>query len=368
MRAAATPNAMPLSGPQSAALLRAAGRELTGGLRAVSREVHVWRARAERIPDLSVRHDALAAIDLKRGHTDGAAMFWTLPSRREPGLLRTLVRYELLQDFLDSTTEHDGSVGPEHGGRLYRALGDALDLDQHPSDYWRHLAPDDGGYLATLVAACREGCRSLPGYGVVQPLLVREAEWASVLILNHQLDATVRDASLRAWAARHFPHERELSWFEVGAAVSGWITTHALLAVAAERDPTPADAEATYAAYFPWLAMTLTLLDSYADQAEDERRGNHNYLVHYATRERAVERLHESIRCAADSVRELPNGERHCVLLACMIALYLTKDSARSAAFRPTSAQLAGTAGSLPRLLMPALRLWRVRTGQRAAT
>lgn len=366
MRAAATPKAMPLSGPQCAALVRAAGCELCWGLRAVSREVHIWRTRAKRIPDPALRRDAVAAIDLKRGHTDGAGMFWTLPDRRKPALLRALVRYELLQDFLDSVTEQGASVGPEHGGQLFRALGDALDLDRTPSDWYsRH---HDGGYLSALVAGCREACGALPSYAVVRPLLIREAERASVLILNHQPNASIRDAALRAWAARHFPHERELSWFEVTAAASGWITTHALLALAAEETLTHADAEATHAAYFPWLAMTLTMLDSYVDQIDDARCGNHGYIAHYVTPEQAAERLHESMRRAAAAVRALPNGERHGVLLGCMIALYLTKDSARSAHLRPTSTYLAGAAGSLPRLLMPALRLWRIGSGQRAAT
>lgn len=365
MRDVATPDAMPLSGPQWAALVRAAARELAWGLRAVAREVGIWRARAERIPDRALRRDALAALDLKRGHANGAAMFWTLPNHREPTLLRTLVRYELLQDFLDSVTEHGAAVGPEHGVHLYRALGDALDLQRTPSDYeLRH----DGGYLAALVAGCREGCRILPGYAVVQPLLIREAERGDVLILNHQRDGVARDAALRAWSARHFPHERELSWFELTAAASGWITTHALLALAAGPTPTSADAEATHAAYFPWLALTLTMLDGYADQWDDARSGNHNYAAHYSTPTEAAERLCESVRRAADAVLALPNGERHGVLLGCMIALYLTKDSVRSTDQRSTSEHLAAAGGSLPRLLMPVLRLWRLANGQQSAT
>lgn len=366
MRAAATPNALPLSGPQWAALIRAAARELTWGLRAVAREVRIWRARAERIPDPAVRRDALAALDLKRGHANGAAMFWTLLNRREPALLRTLINYELLQDFLDSVTEHGAAVGPEHGVHLYRALGDALDLDRMPSAYDFHRC--DGGYLGALVAGCRAGIRVLPGYAVVQPLLIRESERASVLIVNHQRDAVTRDAALRAWATNHFPHERELSWFELTAAASGWITTHALLALAAKRMPTAADAEATHAAYFPWLAMTLTMLDSYADQSDDARSGNHSYVAHYRAQEEVAERLQESIRRSAGAVLALPNGERHGVLLGCMIALYLTKDSTRSGDLRSASTHLAAAGGSLPRVLMPALRLWRLTNGQRAAT
>jgi tetraprenyl-beta-curcumene synthase len=369
MRAAATPNALPLSGPQWAALLRAAGREIGWGLRAVSREVRAWRERAERIPDPALRRDALDALKHKRGHTDGAALFWTLPRCRHVGLLRTLVRYELLQDFLDSVTEHGAALGPEHGDELYVALGDALDSQRPISDYYRHHHDRrDGGYLPALVEGCREGCRSLPGYTALRPLLIREAQRASVLVINHDRNATARDVALRAWAAHHFPNERELSWFELTAAASGWITTHALLASAAESAPTLAEAEATHAAYFPWLAMTLTMLDSYADQAEDERTGNHSYVKHYDSPEAAVFRLGDSIARASHAVLALRDGERHGVLLACMVALYLTKDSARSPELHDASDRIIDAGGSLPRLLVPALRAWRIRNGQRAAT
>ena len=369
MRAAATPNAMPLSRPQWAALLRAAGRQIGWGLWAVSREVRAWRTHAEQIPDPALRRDALDALKRKRGHADGAAMFWTLPQRRDPRLLLTLVRYELLQDFLDSITEDGAALGPEHGEQLYLALGDALDPDRPVSDYYlHHRARCDGGYLAALVEACREGCQALPGYPVVRSLLIREAERASVLIINHGRDPAARDLELRQWAAQHFPHERELCWFELTAAASGWITTHALLALASDTNATSEMACATYAAYFPWVALTLTVLDSYVDQAEDASTGSHNYIGRYPTVDIAVASLCQSIAHAARDVLDCPNGERHGVLLACMVALYLSKDSARSPDLRAMTKEIASAAGTLPRLLLPVLRVWRICNGQRAAT
>ncbi|HEV7772865.1 MAG TPA: DUF2600 family protein [Conexibacter sp.] len=369
MRAAHTPNALPLSRSQWWALVAATVRELGWGLRAVSREVDHWRARAEVIRDPELQRDALHALDAKRGHADGAALFWTLSDRRDPALLRMLVRYELLQDFLDSTTEHGASLGPRNGSHLYLALTDALDIDRPLSDYYLHdRGRDDGGYLAALVAACREGCRGLPGYEAVRPLLVREAQRADVLLLNHDSCPTTRDRALYAWAARQAPGEPELHWYELTAAASGWITTHALLALAAQPTATSADAQAMYGAYFPWLALTLTLLDSYADEAEDAAAGNHNYLIHFESRQAAVQRLCECIRRAAHSVRSLPDGERHAVLLGCMIALYLSKDSVRTPELRDATARVVAAGGTLPKLLLPVLRTWRVCNGQRRTT
>ncbi|HZV74682.1 MAG TPA: DUF2600 family protein [Conexibacter sp.] len=368
MRAAHTPNALPLTRSQWSALVAATTRQLGWGLRAVAREIRMWRARAAAIPDPDVRRDALKALDDKRGHADGAALFWTLPRRRNPELLRTLVRYELLQDFLDTVTEHDAAIGPQEGGRLYVALLDALDLDRRPLDCFAGSARNDGGYLAALVEGCREGCHTLPGYDVVRPLLVREAHRASVLVVNHHVDPTARDAALERWAEQHLPGERELRWFERTAAASGWITTHALLAAAASETITREEAAATHAAYFPWLGMALTMLDSYADQAEDRVTGDHSYVGHYETTAQAVSRLCESVTRAAGDVLTLPDGERHAVLLGCMIALYLSKDSARTPELREASARAIAAGGALPKLLLPVLRTWRICNGQRRTT
>lgn len=369
MRDVTTPNAMPLSRSQWSALLAATTRELGWGLRAVARELRRWRERALAIPDPALRRDALDALDHKRGHTDGAALFWTLPPRRDPELLRLLVRYELLQDFLDCASERRAALGPHDSRRLYRALADALDPERPPCDcYGPHGAHDDGGYLTALVTACRQGVGALPGRRAVGPLLAREAARAEVLVVNHLPDARERDEALRRWAARQLPGEPELRWYELTAAVSGWITTHALLALAADPAATTADAEAVHAAYFPWLALALTLLDSYADRAEDAAAGDHNYLAHFASDAAAVARLRESVGRAAAELRTLPDSERHLVLLACMVALYLSKDSARTPQLRATTAEIAAAGGSLASLLLPVLRAWRVCNGQRRTT
>lgn len=295
-------------------------------------------------------------------------MFWTLPRRRNPVLLRTLVAYELLQDFLDSVSEASGALGPERGAPLYAALADALDVERLPANRFVLKGCDDGGYVEALAGACRAGCRTLPGYAAVRPLLLREADRAEVLLLNHEPRPAVRRAALRRWADGRFGGQVDLPWHELTAAASGWITTHALLAVAAQPGATNFEAEAVHAAYFPWLALTLTLIDGYADLLDDAATGGHNYLSYYADEQTAAERLCECIRQAAHAVRSLPDGERHAVLLACMVALYLSKDSVRTRERRTTTAEIAASGGSLTRMLVPALRAWRICNGQRRAT
>ena len=104
------PTSLPLKPRQVTALASAAAREFGVGFHAVGEEVRRWRRRAEAIPDPSLRADALHVLDQRRGHLDGAAMFWILPRRRNRGLLRALVTYELIQDYLDNVSERAAAV------------------------------------------------------------------------------------------------------------------------------------------------------------------------------------------------------------------------------------------------------------------
>lgn len=362
-------NAMPLSRPQRSALLRAVTRELGWGLRLVSEELRGWRERADAIPDARLREDALHALDAKRGHSDGAALFWTLPTRRSRSLLRLLVAYDVIYDYLDDVGERAAREAGVSDPLLYRALVDALDPDRPCEDYYRHLPwDDDGGYLRALVDHCRACCRGLPSFAVVRPLIDREVARFAVLALNHHDDPGRRDAALRSWAADEFGRDHELGWYELSAASSQSIVTLALLALAADPRATHADAEATYAAYFPWWAYAVTMLDSYVDQAEDASSGAHSYVSHYPSREAAVLRICESIERSAKRLLALPHGERHAVLLACMVAMYLSKDSARVDALREPTGRIRRSGGSLTAILLPVLRTWRVVNAQTSAT
>ncbi len=109
------------------------------------------------------------------------------------------------------------------------------------------------------------------------------------------------------------------------------------------------------------------MLDSYVDQVEDEANGDHSYIAHYASPAIAAQRLREIVERAARESRGLPNGHRHAVIAACMIAMYLSRDSARTPAMRATTGKLIDAGGSLTRVLLPILRLWRIAYAQRSA-
>jgi tetraprenyl-beta-curcumene synthase len=362
------PDPLPLSPRQVWALLTATARQLFWGLRVASREMQAWQQRAELIPDGPIREDALSAITRKRGHTDGAALFWILPRRRDVNLLRLLVAYEIIWDFLDCLNERAAAEGTVNGRQLHLALIEALDPAMPMSDYYcHHPWREDGGYLEALVETCRHSCAALPSYGRVRPLVVREARRAQVLALNHDVDPEARDTALKAWARREFSSERSVPWYELSGAASASLTVHAFLALAAQPACSEADARRTCAAYFPWLSAATTMLDSYVDQVEDERNGDHRYIAHYPSQVLACQRVQELVTRSALEARRLSNGHRHAVIAACMVAMYLSKDSARTPEMRAGTASIVRAGGSLTRVLLPVLRLWRIAFAQRGA-
>jgi tetraprenyl-beta-curcumene synthase len=359
---------LPLSPRQVWVLLAAAVRELLWGLRAVSREINLLRGRASTIPDASIREDALSSIERKRGHADGAALFWILPRHRDSNLLRVLVTYQIIWDFLDSVNERGAFRGTTNGRQLHKALVEALDPAAPISDYYRyHPWREDGGYLRMLVETCRQGCAALPSYAHVKPLVIREARRAQVLALNHDTEPHDRDAALEAWAADEFSAEQPVSWFELSSAASASLTVLAFLALAAEPLCSEAEIQRTCDAYFPWISGAATMLDSYVDQAEDELNGDHRYVAHYENGAVARRRMRQLVARSAGEARKLRDGHRHAVIASCMIAMYLSKDSARTPDMRDGTRSIVRAGGSLTRLLLPVLRIWRIAFAQQGA-
>lgn len=347
------------------ALLAAVAHELLWGLPCVAHDVHAWKARALMIPDAALREDALELFSSTRANADGAALFSILARRRDRRLLRLLVAYEFMADFLDSVDERCASGAIPIGPQLHLAMVDALDFGRPVCDPYRHHWQDNG-YLQALVGTCRENVASLPSYRRVRALAIRVATLAQVQCFNHEPDPARRDMALQRWAAREFPGESGLSWFELTGAASAWLGVHALLALAAEPRVGEQEGQEIYDSY-RWISLAGTMLDSLGDLSDDLARGVHSYIAHYPSREIATQRVGELLRESTRSTQTLRNPHCHSVIVACMMAMYLSKDSARTPQMHTTTASLIRAGGSLPRLLVPVLRLWRIAYGQQSA-
>ncbi len=301
-----------------------------------------------------MRKDALDSISYKSDHAHGAALFSVLPGRRDLGLVRLLVAYQTLWDYLDNVTESHPLQGGAHD--VHRALTDALDPRERGGP---HLL-SDGGYLLALVTSCQDACSVLPSYRLVRPLLLDGATQCAIQTVNHDPVRRRRERELKRIAQAVSPRlGTAMRWFEATAAASAYLP-HPLLALACEVDVDLETALRTQAAYFPWVSLAIAMLDSYVDQEEDRAESKHSYIAYYGAEALAVARVCEIVRRAIAEVRTLPGGSRHAVLVAAMVAMYLSKTDHDDDNARASVDQLLGAGGTVSRLLIPHLRAWRL--------
>lgn len=333
-------------------------RTLWWTLPRTSGELRLWRARALAAADPQLRHDSTSALKQKRVQSEGAALLSFLARRRNIDLLCLLLTYQLIWDYLDTT--HEQAPGTANGLALHRALTDAFEPRRPTSDHYRlHGWQDDCGYLAALVKRCREEATRLPSFPVVQTTLIAAACLSGrILAVNHCRDPCRREAKLKACAAAD-PGSWS-RWFEATAAASAGLTIFAALAAAVDRPDDRRAILATTELYRHHISAAATMLDSYADRSQDACSGDHVYIDYYPNLASAVRRTGEMIEASLRGAQALRRPFRHRVIVASMVAMYLTKDSSRGTASRQSTLYLAHCGGTLTRALIPVIRLWRI--------
>ena len=117
--------------------------------------------------------------------------------------------------------------------------------------------------------------------------------------------------------------------------------------------------EEAEALYFPWICAASTLLDAFVDEASDRAEGNHSYVDYYDSEAEKVDRLCEIVFRSVDGARRLRHGERHVLIAGGMVAMYLSKASARSPELRPAASRIARAAGSIVHVQLPIMRAMR---------
>jgi len=267
------------------------------------REIARWRRCALAIPDPQLRAHVLHPFEVDNSAL-GAALFAVLaPCRQQPRLVQLLVAYVLLWSYVDVRTERDPHADPRLYGALLAGLRGPTLGDAFADDV----------YLAALLVACRRRCAALPSWGAVAPTALQlAADGRAVQAINHG-PASHAPSRLRAWG-----EARDGSWAAACAAASSPLAIHALMALAAHARVGPADAETTAAAYASVSALGV-FCDHLIDHAEDEAAINHSYLRYSDPHDL----LHLAV-CAGSGVRRLRDGERHGVILAAMVAMFLS--------------------------------------------
>jgi tetraprenyl-beta-curcumene synthase len=310
--------------------------------------------RAEAIPDPRLRADALAAHHDKGSNSEGLAALAVLaPPERRTQVVRSLVSYQLMLDYLDGVSERPNDDPLGNGLALHRAFDVALDPDAPHEDYYAHTSTiDDGGYLRELIEICRAPLRDLPSYAVTREALLRQARLCrESQALNHALRYASVQKELGDWAERTAAEaglDPGFEWWElIAAAAASSLCVGALLALAATPGVDEAEVRQVESAYFPWASGLNALLDSLVDFDEDPVEASH--LRRYESHDHAAERLRAIAAGARSRVAELPDGRLHEAILAAMGALYLIDAEAWQPGREPISLAVYGALGPLAR-------------------
>lgn len=289
------------------------------------REVRIWRARAQEIPDPALRRIALRAHSEKRGNLEGAAAFAAfVPPAGRHAAVRAVVAYQTMFDYLDDLAEEPSENPIVDGRQLGGALLAAIAPGEPHHDYYpRRRHSEDGGYLHALIAACRTALTALPSFATIAGL-AREATERVVTYqsLNHG-DGNGRHDSFERWARASGNAHARLRWWETGAAAGSTLDLFALIAAAADPALDPGLARMLGAAYFPWVGALHSLLDSLADRGEDLATGKRGLIDYYRSPDEAADRIATIASEAISQVSELPGGHGHTLIVAAMTSFYL---------------------------------------------
>jgi tetraprenyl-beta-curcumene synthase len=296
----------------------------------VRHELRRWKHNARLIPDPTLRRQALDKLSKEALNPEAAAFFTLLaPKASRSRLVRLIVTYQAMYDYLDAVNEEVALSPLPDGLQLHRALVDAVGGSYAPTDYYKyHSHHNDGGYLETLVETCREILDSLPSRVATTPTLIVAAErCAEAQARNH---AIPREGyhQLIAWTRKQAPRDQYL-WWEIAAAGISCLAIHALFAVTATPNATWCEAQHITTAYFPPVCAISALLDSLVDLQHDADTTNHSFSAHYSSGSYAAERYIAIIADAKGRLSSLRHARLHGIILTGIIGYYLSVEQPR---------------------------------------
>lgn len=324
-------------------------------------ELRVWESHADTIPDRTLREQALHKLTAERLNPEAAAFFAILaPRHTRPRVVRLIVAYQLLYDYLDAINELSGCTGLENGLQLHRSLLDAVTPTSVTTDYYQFSEiNDDGGYVHRLIDTCRSEVGALKSFARLNPVLSRAAVRVGEAQSHNHAIASEGESGLIAWCCNEASNDAYL-WWEIAAGGISCLGVHALLALAAHGDATVQEALPIEAAYFPPICALSALLDSLSDHATDADTTNHSFTARYQDSVHAAERFVAIAEKATELTSRLRDHRRHTVILAGIVVFYLSSSSARDGFAAPVSKRLIENMGpvALPMRVVMRLRRW----------
>lgn len=324
-------------------------------------ELRRWQRYAQSIPDPVLRRHALEKLSSEALNPEAAAFFAVLaPKTSRSRLVRLIVAYQAMYDYLDAVNEASILSPLQDGLQLHRALLDTVKPQRARTNYYaHHPRSDDGGYLNALISECRDLLATLPSRVALTTALATAAErCGEAQARNHAVLVNGHDQLVR-WS------EKQVScgylWWELVAAGISCLAIHALFAAAATPKTTPQEAERVDRAYFPPVCAISAMLDSLIDLPHDAGTANHSFAGHYSSSDHAAERYAAIIADADKQLAGLRYPRRHRIILAGITGYYLSAPEARYTFARPVTSRAISVASPVIWPILVGMRIRRLK-------
>lgn len=326
----------------------------------VRRELSCWQTCARHIPDPILREQALHKLTDERLNPEAAAFFAVLaPHPARTRVVRLIVAYQILYDYLDAVNELPGCTHLKNGLQLHQALIDAVQPAQPLHDYYLYnIRRRDGGYAIMLTKTCRHILGSLASVDGIEPILTSAADRCGQAQSHNHAIPSEGERGLLTWSVTQAP-DSDYRWWEIAAGGISCLAIHALFALAAQPGASSKQAALLDAAYFPPICAISALLDSLADHGSDARTDNHSFTAHYRNSTDAAERLAAINTDATIAIRELSQHQIHHIILSGIVAFYLSSATIETGFPVPVAERLISVSGSSARLMRSVMRLRR---------
>jgi tetraprenyl-beta-curcumene synthase len=296
----------------------------------VRAELGRWRAKANVIPDLELRKQALDSMNAKQFHCEGGGVYAAANLEQRHVLIPLIVALQTISDYLDNLCDRSTSLDAEDFRLLHQSMIDAVTPELPISNYYAlREEQDDGGYLAALVEQCRNSIAELPSYRHVKNHVVELVQLYSDLQVYKHITHSKRESELLNWWAQYSSRYPNLKWNEFAAATGSTLGMFMLFLSATDPSLDAEQADAIRAHYFPSICGLHILLDYLIDQAEDEIGGDLNFCSYYDDQNTLNERMGQMVQAARKSADELPFGHFHRMIVEGLVALYLSDPKVR---------------------------------------
>ncbi len=344
------------------ALALAHGRYWSSVAPLVRRLLRSWEARAAQIPDPHLNRLAREKLCNERFNVEVAAMIATIaPIEHRERAVEAIVALQVMYDFLDALTEQPAPDPIRDGLQQSGAFLDALSVSSPPKrDYYAHyLGGSDGGYLDNLAVTVRDALLGLPAVHAVSEILPScAARCAEAQVRVHALP-DVGLGQLQRWAEREAGNT-ELEWREwLFGAMGSVVAAHALIALAADRRATAAQASQLDSTYLS-LCFLTTALDHLVDYERDALTGEESYLYLYSSREDFARQIALVTRRVLERARTIPNGPHHAMILSGVVAYYTSQPGAMGEFARPVTVHVRDQLRPLITPTLATLHAWRL--------